>query len=212
MNRDSDTLLGTNRQERCGWVTGRGKESSPPDREDLEQLMSADMRAVTAQSDRLGRYFARQNDVSGNDFHALLHVMVAETAGTPLTMAQLRQRMDVSPAAITYLVDRMIDAGHVRRESDPADRRKALLRYENSGMELAHKFFAPLGIHLRNALGELPDKDLVAAHRVFNAMIDAMSKFEVELVAQQPNSATRRAAAASNQQLDEELTKETERA
>ena len=52
-------------------------------------------------------------------------------------MAQLRQRMDVSPAAITYLVDRMIDAGHVRRESDPADRRKALLRYEESGMELA---------------------------------------------------------------------------
>ena len=45
--------------------------------------------------------------------------MVAETAGTPLTMAQLRQRMDVSPAAITYLVDRMIDAGHFRRESDP---------------------------------------------------------------------------------------------
>jgi hypothetical protein len=48
--------------------------------------------------------------------------------------------MDVSPAAITYLVDRMIDAGHVRRESDPSDRRKARLRYEASGMELANGF------------------------------------------------------------------------
>ena len=101
-------------------MTKRGTNGSPPSRPELEQLMSADMRAVTAQSDRIGRHFARQNDVSGNDFHALLHVMVAETAGTPLTMAQLRQRMDVSPAAITYLVDRMIDAGHVRRESDPS--------------------------------------------------------------------------------------------
>jgi DNA-binding MarR family transcriptional regulator len=191
-------------------VTKRGTQSSPPNRADLEKLMSADMRAVTAQSDRLGRYFARQNDVSGNDFHALLHVMVAETAGTPLTMAQLRQRMDVSPAAITYLVDRMIDAGHVRRESDPTDRRKALLRYENSGMELARAFFAPLGIHLRSALAELPDKDLIAAHRVFSAFIEAMSTFEGELVAQQPNSATKRAAAESNQQLDDELTKEAE--
>ena len=106
-------------------MTKRGTNGSPPSRPELEKLMSADMRAVTAQSDRIGRHFARQHDVSGNDFHALLHVMVAETAGTPLTMAQLRQRMDVSPAAITYLVDRMIDAGHVRRESDPADRRKA---------------------------------------------------------------------------------------
>lgn len=159
----------------------RGTNSSPS-RPQLEQLMSADMRAVTAQSDRVGRYFARQHDVSGNDFHALLHVMVAETAGTPLTMAQLRQRMDVSPAAITYLVDRMIDAGHIRRESDPADRRKALLRYEASGMDLAHGFFTPLGVHLRAALTELSDEDLMAAHRVFAAMIAAMSIFEDDLV------------------------------
>jgi DNA-binding MarR family transcriptional regulator len=160
--------------------------------------MSADMRAVTAQSDRISRHFARQNQLSGNDFHALLHVMVAETAGTPLTMAQLRQRMDVSPAAITYLVDRMIDAGHLRREADPSDRRKALLRYENSGMELAHAFFAPLGIHLRAALADLPDKDLMAAHRVFTAMIDSMSMFESELAAQQPKSATAQAAEISD--------------
>jgi len=164
------------------------------------------MRAVTAQSDRIGRYFARQNDLSGNDFHALLHVMVAETAGTPLTMAQLRQRMDVSPAAITYLVDRMIDAGHVRREADPTDRRKALLRYEDSGMELAHAFFAPLGVHLRSALAELPDKDLMAAHRVFTAMIAAMATFESELVAQQAKSTTARAITNSKP------TKQTEHA
>ncbi|UQX12914.1 MarR family winged helix-turn-helix transcriptional regulator [Candidatus Mycobacterium methanotrophicum] len=157
--------------------------------------MSADMRAVTAQSDRVGRQFARQNEVSGNDFHALLHVMVAETAGTPLTMAQLRQRMDVSPAAITYLVDRMIDAGHVRREADPTDRRKALLRYEDSGMELAHAFFTPLGVHLRSALAGLPDRDLMAAHRVFDAMLAAMSKFESEIVARQRESATKHTSA-----------------
>ena len=177
-------------------MTKRGTNISPPSRQQLEKLMSADMRAVTAQSDRVGRYFARQHDVSGNDFHALLHVMVAETAGTPLTMAQLRQRMDVSPAAITYLVDRMIDAGHVRRESDPADRRKALLRYEASGMELAHGFFTPLGVHLRAALADLPDEDLAAAHRVFSAMISAMSIFEGDLVTRQKAAATVRSTPA----------------
>ena len=172
-------------------MTKRGTNNSPS-RPQLEKLMSADMRAITAQSDRVGRYFARQHDVSGNDFHALLHIMVAETAGTPLTMAQLRQRMDVSPAAITYLVDRMIDAGHIRRESDPADRRKALLRYEASGMELAHGFFTPLGARLRAELAALPDEDLIAAHRVFSAMIAAMSTFEDNLVIQQKAaSATR---------------------
>ena len=177
-------------------MTKRGTSNPPPSRPQLEKLMSADMRAVTAQSDRIGRYFARQQSVSGNDFHALLHVMVAETAGAPLTMAQLRQRMDVSPAAITYLVDRMIDAGHIRRESDPADRRKALLRYEASGMELAHGFFTPLGIHLHGALAALPDEDLAAAHRVFSAMIAAMSSFEGDLVVQQKQAPAARAAPA----------------
>jgi DNA-binding MarR family transcriptional regulator len=153
------------------------------DRAELEKLMSADMRAITAQSDRIGRHFARQNDVSGNDFHALLHIMVAETAGVPLTPAQLRQQMDVSPAAITYLVDRMIEAGHVRREPDPADRRKTLLRYEKPGMALARSFFNPLGAELQTALTDLSDRDLAAAHRVFTAMIAAMSTFESQLAA-----------------------------
>ena len=64
------------------------------------------------------------HDVAANDFRALLHIMVAETAGSPLTAGELRRRMGMSGAAITYLVERMIDSGHIRRDSDPADRRK----------------------------------------------------------------------------------------
>jgi DNA-binding MarR family transcriptional regulator len=164
-------------------VTKRGTADRRPDRAELEKLMSADLRAVTAQSDRIGRHFAHQNALGGSDFHALLHIMVAETAGEPLTLAKLRQRMDVSPAAITYLVDRMTDAGHIRREGDPDDRRKSLLHYEKSGMDLARSFFTPLGAEVRSALADLPDRDLIAAHQVFTAMIDAMSTFESKLAA-----------------------------
>ena len=161
------------------------------------------MRAITAQSDRIGRHFARLNDVGSNDFHALLHIMVAETAGEPLTLAQLRQRMDVSPAAVTYLVDRMITAGHIRRDPDPEDRRKWLLRYENRGMTLARTFFSPLGAHLGVALDGLTDKDLTAAHRVFTAMIAAMATFEAELGTDGPKpsvNARRGAATARRRQ------------
>lgn len=99
--------------------------------------MSADLRAVTAQSERISRYFAQQNGVSNNDLHALLQIMVAETAGTPLTSVELRRSMNVSSAAITYLVERMTAADHIRREPDPADRRRAQLRYTAGGLELA---------------------------------------------------------------------------
>jgi hypothetical protein len=56
-------------------------------------------------------------------------------------------------------------------------------------MELAREFFTPLGVHLRAALADLPDEDLFAAHRVFVAMIGAMSTFEGELGIPQPKSA-----------------------
>jgi hypothetical protein len=64
-------------------------------------------------------------------------------------------------------------------------------------MELARGFFTPLGIHLRNALADLPDNDLVAAHRVMVAMIAAMSTFEGEL-GTPPLNGQPRAAATSD--------------
>lgn len=150
-------------------------------RAELEKLMSSDLRALTAQSAHVGHYFARQHDLHSTDLQALLHIMVAETAGEPLNSSQLRERIDVSNAAITYLVDRVKSAGHVRREAHPTDRRKSLLRLEENAMALGREFFGPLGVHLHSAFAALPDDDLLAAHRVLTTMAGAMSTFENEL-------------------------------
>lgn len=158
-----------------------GADDGSSKRHQLEELMSDDMRALAAQSDRMGRAFARRHDVSNTDFDALLHIRVAEALNEPLTSAQLRSRLDMSPAAVTYLVDRMIDAGHIRREPDPSDRRKALLRYERHGLAVARAFFEPLRAHIRSAITAIPDRNLAAAHQVFTAIIAAMSAFEDEL-------------------------------
>ena len=147
----------------------------------LEALIAADVRALSAESDQIGRFFARLHDVAANDFRALLHIMVAETAGSPLTAGELRARMGMSGAAITYLVERMIDSGHIRRDADPADRRKVILRYSDHGMTVARAFFTPLATHTHDAMAALPDDDLVAAHRTFTALIDAMRAFRAEL-------------------------------
>ena len=177
-------------------MTKRQDRDSTPRRTELERSLSADLRAITAQSDRIGRHFARLHEGSNGDFQALLHIMVAETAGKPLTLAQLRQHVDMSAAAITYLVDRMIDSGHIRREADPDDRRKWLLRYEDHGMNVARAFFTPLGAHLHSTLKDLDDRDLAAAQRVFAAMIAAMATFEDELRVHRSESSTHQGPAA----------------
>lgn len=153
------------------------------DRAGLEELISADARALTAESEQIGRLFADVHDVHATDFRALLQILVAERAGTPLTSGELGQRLGLSGSAITYLVERMIASGHVRRDSDVADRRKVILRYSDHGRETAGAFFIPLATHTRAAMVDISDSDLVAAHSVFATLIDAMRTFKHELTA-----------------------------
>jgi DNA-binding MarR family transcriptional regulator len=155
-------------------------------RDALESLITADLRKLSTESDQIGRLFALTQDVRPTDFRALLHIMVAETAGRPMTSGDLSHRMGLSGAAITYLVDRLIESGHIRRDSHPADRRKVILRHSDPGLATARSFFTPLGLHTHAALDYLPDADLAAAHRVFAALIDAMRRFQTELGTTEP--------------------------
>ena len=162
----------------CGHMADGGV-----DRLQLERLIGADLRELTSQSDRIARTFAEQNNVSANEFRALLFVMIAEMNGVRLTAGDLRKQMGLSGAAITYLVERMAEVGHLRRETDPTDRRKVILRYGEHGMGIARAFFMRLGQHNHGAMADLPDADLQAAHRTFTAMVLAMKDFRAALVA-----------------------------
>ncbi len=146
----------------------------PEQRAELEARIAEDIRALTAVSEQIGHVFARANDLRANDFRALMHVAHAETEGRALTAGQLSTQMGMSQAAVTYLVERMIESGHLRRESDPSDRRRVLLYYDEPGMALARDFFGPLGERNRSALSDFPDADLDAAHRVLRTLIEAM--------------------------------------
>lgn len=150
-------------------------------RQGLESAISADLRELSTESDQIGHLFAVSHSLRPNDFRALLHIMVAETGGRPLTSGQLGERMGLSAAAITYLVDRLIESGHIRRDTHPDDRRKVVLRYSEPGLATARSFFTPLGMHTRAALDGVADPDLVAAHRVFTALIAARRVFRTDL-------------------------------
>jgi DNA-binding MarR family transcriptional regulator len=75
----------------------------------------------------------------------------------------------------------MIDSGHLRRDCDPADRRKVILRYAEHGRQTAGAFFTALAAKTQAAMAELSDADLVAGHRVLTALTNAMRRFQDEL-------------------------------
>ncbi|MGK8525129.1 MarR family winged helix-turn-helix transcriptional regulator [Nocardia asteroides] len=148
-----------------------------PDRDVLETDIAADIRALSAISEQIGQVFARSNQLRPNDFRALMHVATAEIDGVPLTAGGLGKLMGISSSAVTYLVERMIESGHLRRAADPADRRRVILHYDEHGMDVARGFFTPLGRQTRAAMAGLPDADLRAAHRVLVAVVHAMRDY-----------------------------------
>ncbi|MDX1889384.1 MarR family winged helix-turn-helix transcriptional regulator [Mycolicibacterium sp. 050158] len=157
-------------------------ESTPPTARDAaEESIVSDVQALSAESDELGRVFCARHDLGPNDFRALLNVMVAERDGVPLTQSQLGQRIGVSGAAITYLVERMVASGHLSREPHPADRRKVLLRYGERGSAVARSFFTPLGQHMEAELRDFSTAELTTAHRVLAAVLESLRVFNAEL-------------------------------
>ncbi|WP_280221673.1 MarR family winged helix-turn-helix transcriptional regulator [Nocardia neocaledoniensis] len=154
------------------------------DRAGLETEIARDLRALTAISEQIGHVFARSNSLRPNDFRALMHVATAEAEGSPVTAGQLSKLMGVSAPAVTYLVERMIESGHLERVPDETDRRRVHLGYTDHGMSVAAGFFGPLSARTRAALAELPDSDLAAAHRVFVGITSALREFHGELPGQ----------------------------
>ena len=59
------------------------------DRNHLESAIAADLRAMSSVSEQIGQVFGALHSLRPNDFRALLHVMVADVEGAPLTAGEL---------------------------------------------------------------------------------------------------------------------------
>jgi DNA-binding MarR family transcriptional regulator len=51
-------------------------------------------------------------------------------------MSQISERFDVSAAAASQLVDKLVQAGYIERTEDPSDRRAKLLKLSTNGAKL----------------------------------------------------------------------------
>jgi DNA-binding MarR family transcriptional regulator len=76
--------------------------------------------------------FAADSDFTLEDYKTL-HALMVQPHPTEATPAQLADATHVTRAAMTSRLDRLVDAGLVTREVDPADRRRVLIRPTAAG-------------------------------------------------------------------------------
>ena len=84
--------------------------------------------------------YSAHTQLHGHDGDGLLAIWHAEMAGTPLTVSQLADKLALTRAGATYMVDRLEEKGFVSRVPDPADRRKIRLQVSEAGHDFGAGF------------------------------------------------------------------------
>lgn len=151
------------------------------DRDELVAHLVGQVQALALASDRIGGLFAGLHHLHSTDFRALTAIHRAESEGRPLTARQLADELQVSPGAVTYLVDRLAASGHVRRADDPQDRRRVLLRFGEHGRQVAGEFFGPLGRAHTAAMSSYTDADLQVCLRFLTDVNNSLAEFDANL-------------------------------
>jgi len=77
-------------------------------------------------------HFAKSTGLSMPQFSILMQLHYKGACG----MSEISERFDVSAAAASQLVDKLVQAGYIERTEDPHDRRAKLLKLSTNGAKL----------------------------------------------------------------------------
>ena len=80
-------------------------------------------------------HFAKSTGLSMPQFSILMQLHHKGMCG----MSEIGERFDISAAAASQLVDKLVHAGYLERTEDPTDRRAKLLALSDKGKELINQ-------------------------------------------------------------------------
>ncbi len=137
-----------------------------PDPENRDALRSSPgfellflLQKFTTEAERYSEVVRRQHGLARNDIHAINAVIEAERAGTVATPGELRERLVLSSAAMTAVLDRLEASGHLERKHSAEDRRQVLLATTPSARETGREMFDPMVRHMLPILSQYtPDQ------------------------------------------------------
>ncbi|MEU5591580.1 MarR family transcriptional regulator [Streptomyces sp. NPDC020298] len=134
---------------------------------DPEGLLAEQLLRLTRRVHRIQKHHLEQRDLGITPAQSRLLRTLAHY-GSPPRMADLAERLEVVPRAVTTLVDGLEASGRVRRVADPTNRRvtrielteaghKALDELRGARRSAAREILAPLTDEQREVLGDLLD-------------------------------------------------------
>jgi DNA-binding MarR family transcriptional regulator len=126
----------------------------------LQELIYAN-RAYQIAVDKMDDACFRLIGINGTDGRCL---DIIDLSGG-ISAGELARAVDLSPAAVTTVIDRLERMGLVERARDPDDRRRVIVRATDEVARIAEIAYMPMGVEGVELLADLSDKELEAVLR-----------------------------------------------
>lgn len=105
---------------------------------------------------------------------ALNALAVIEGSGGPLPAGEVSSRMHITTATMTSVLDTLERKGYIRRQPDPADRRRVLVDITPQAQALLDRILPEIQQLVTAALSPLGDQTLHALLEALTAVTDAL--------------------------------------
>ena len=129
------------------------------------ELLAQELARTLAQFRRLNPAKGPFHGVKGGEFILLATLINSiEPESNGIKVSALSAHLQVTPAAVTHIINDLEKAGHVERVSDPTDRRIVLIRPTTAGlqmMEVANAQFLGILKGLVEFLGEDDSREFI---------------------------------------------------
>jgi DNA-binding MarR family transcriptional regulator len=145
-------------------------------RRELIAALNAAMRDVSGQGVLYSQAVAARLGMNSTDLECLDHILRA-----PVTAGELAEATGLTTGAITGVIDRLERAGFARRQSDPSDRRKILVRVLPAVEERIVPLYEPMERAAMAALSRYKDDELALLFDFLNRARDAALAAMAEL-------------------------------
>ncbi|MFF5499308.1 MarR family winged helix-turn-helix transcriptional regulator [Streptomyces aquilus] len=151
-------------------ATAPGRSRAPAGT-DLQSL-AVQLRRMNGEINRLVHGFAGDQGLHATDVQALAAILDADE---PMTPGRLREHLGLTSGAVTACVDRLANAGHIRRVRESSDRRVVHLYYASDARVAARTYFRPLARAAEEARERFTQDELAVVARFLTAMNEELS-------------------------------------
>lgn len=100
-----------------------------------------------------------------------LHTLLIQPEPNEATPAQLAEACHVTRAAMTSRLDRLVELGHVTRETDPLDRRRIIVRPTRSGRRIWTKALELALVSEKQTMSALTGAELVELNTLLRKVV-----------------------------------------